>query len=65
MCILFVKVFLQGHVVAASTDPALLEKHDGLTPMQRLEAESKGGSRAGSARVGSAKIRVSSAGSDR
>ncbi|XP_038073413.1 dynein heavy chain 6, axonemal-like isoform X3 [Patiria miniata] len=50
------QVFLQGGVLAASMDPEILEKHDGLTPMQRLEATN----RASSARVTSATSRRSS-----
>ena len=35
------QVFLQGSVLTASMDPEILEKHDGLTPMQRLEATNR------------------------
>ncbi|XP_071789676.1 dynein axonemal heavy chain 6-like isoform X2 [Asterias amurensis] len=35
------QVFLQGSVLTASMDPEVLEKHDGLTPMQRLEATNR------------------------
>ncbi|XP_022090728.1 dynein heavy chain 6, axonemal-like isoform X2 [Acanthaster planci] len=50
------QVFLQGGVLAASMDPEVLERHDGLTPMQRLEAAN---------RASSATSRIASAASHR
>ncbi|XP_063958044.1 dynein axonemal heavy chain 6-like isoform X2 [Lytechinus pictus] len=53
------QVFLQGQVLAETADPLVLEKHDGLTPMQRLELESRGGS-AKSSRPGSSTSSIGS-----
>ncbi|CAH1791320.1 unnamed protein product [Owenia fusiformis] len=36
-------VFLQGPIMSKMLDESQLEEHDGLTPMQRLELQSRGG----------------------